>query len=426
MIKLTDNLEINKPAPADDRLGVFASVAEANQYIHIDRRFLGLKVLIDNAGTAEEYWYQDGITDGDLVAYSAGGGGGATWGSITGTLSNQTDLQTELDSINGNVTTIQGDITTIQGQISTINSTAVFDGDTAGGDLSGTYPSPSVHRVHGIDFQSGNPSAGDVWIFGGSPAKWQHQGLTNSEIPSGIDASKIANGNVSNTEFQYLDGVTSAIQNQIDGKVTSNGAITGSTRTKITYDSKGLVTAGADLSASDVPSLDASKITSGTFASARIPQVSRPVIRIVTPSTAGNSTTNEINITSITIPANSLIAGDIIRIGAFYSFGSAGGTKTPRIRLGLNSTAGNPLYSPSAIGASVTNNQVEVLAIVTSSTNLRIVPSSTTSGLGTGTGALTNNTIDLSQPISFSFNIQKAVAADTAILEFAWIEILTS
>jgi hypothetical protein len=76
MIKLTDNLQINKPAPADDRLGVFASVAEANSYIHEDRRFLGLKVLIDNAGTAEEYWYESGITDGDLVIYSSGGGGG--------------------------------------------------------------------------------------------------------------------------------------------------------------------------------------------------------------------------------------------------------------------------------------------------------------------------------------------------------------
>jgi hypothetical protein len=35
-----------------------------------------------------------------------------------------------------------------------------------------------------------------------------------------IDASKIANGNVSNTEFQYLDGVTSAIQTQLDAALT--------------------------------------------------------------------------------------------------------------------------------------------------------------------------------------------------------------
>jgi hypothetical protein len=56
--------------------------------------------------------------------------------------------------------------------------------------------------------------------------------------------------------------------------VAKNTAITGATKCKITYDSKGLVTAGADLTASDIPSLAASKITSETFADARIASAS--------------------------------------------------------------------------------------------------------------------------------------------------------
>ena len=40
---------------------------------------------------------------------------------------------------------------------------------------------------------------------------------------AGIDATKIADGSVSNTEFQYLNGVTSALQTQIDGKQASLG-----------------------------------------------------------------------------------------------------------------------------------------------------------------------------------------------------------
>jgi recombinational DNA repair protein RecR len=49
-----------------------------------------------------------------------------------------------------------------------------------------------------------------------------------SYVQSGItalDASKIANGNVSNTEFQYLDGVTSAIQTQLNTKAEKSFAI---------------------------------------------------------------------------------------------------------------------------------------------------------------------------------------------------------
>lgn len=69
---------------------------------------------------------------------------------------------------------------------------------------------------------------------------------------SALDAAKIADGTVSNTEFQYLNGVTSGVQGQIDGKVDENAAITGATKTKVTYDAKGLVTAGADATTADI------------------------------------------------------------------------------------------------------------------------------------------------------------------------------
>lgn len=45
--------------------------------------------------------------------------------------------------------------------------------------------------------------------------------ITNAKVASGIDAVKIADGSVSNTEFQYLDGVTSSIQTQLNGKVAT-------------------------------------------------------------------------------------------------------------------------------------------------------------------------------------------------------------
>ena len=51
---------------------------------------------------------------------------------------------------------------------------------------------------------------------------------TNNSIPTGIAATKIADGTISDTEFQYLNGVSSAIQTQLDAK---QATITGSAST---------------------------------------------------------------------------------------------------------------------------------------------------------------------------------------------------
>lgn len=51
---------------------------------------------------------------------------------------------------------------------------------------------------------------------------------TNDAIPTGIGATKIADGSVSDAEFQYLNGVTSAIQTQLNAK---QATITGSAST---------------------------------------------------------------------------------------------------------------------------------------------------------------------------------------------------
>lgn len=45
-------------------------------------------------------------------------------------------------------------------------------------------------------------------------------------LSTGIDPVKLANGSVSATEFQYLDGVTSSIQSQIDSKQSLDGDLT--------------------------------------------------------------------------------------------------------------------------------------------------------------------------------------------------------
>lgn len=66
-------------------------------------------------------------------------------------------------------------------------------------------------------------------------------------------------GNVDNTSDANKP-ISNATQAALNNKVDKNAAITGATKTKITYDSKGLVTGGADLVEADIPALSQSKI----------------------------------------------------------------------------------------------------------------------------------------------------------------------
>jgi hypothetical protein len=49
---------------------------------------------------------------------------------------------------------------------------------------------------------------------------------TNDSIPTGINAAKLADGTVSNTELQYINSVSSNVQTQIDAKITTSDNLT--------------------------------------------------------------------------------------------------------------------------------------------------------------------------------------------------------
>ena len=93
------------------------------------------------------------------------------------------------------------------------------------GTIYGTISSSSfsTNTTVNVTWDSGNLSNEAITnVYVGALSK------TNDSIPTGISATKIADGTISDTEFQYLNGVSSSIQTQLDAK---NATITGSAST---------------------------------------------------------------------------------------------------------------------------------------------------------------------------------------------------
>ena len=117
-----------------------------------------------------------------------GGGGAAIWSGITGTLSNQTDLQTVLDA--------KAPSSGISP--SAISGTAVITTDSrlsdsrtptgaASGDLSGTYPAPEVIKLRGYSVSLTSPSDNQAILFNSTATAFQNSTLTIGTI-SGLSA----------------------------------------------------------------------------------------------------------------------------------------------------------------------------------------------------------------------------------------------
>jgi hypothetical protein len=546
MINITDNFRVNKPAPIDDRLGPFVSTASALSSIEIDRRHIGLTVIIDDGTGAVEYWFKDGVTNGDLESKASGGPGatptlaqvldegnqadeniellndsevrfGAGGGILLdngsrlreGTIDAGTggskgiaqicgvgyELKWEAGSeyvMNGNGDQIRevrykfGITPTATDDVTkgfTVGSRWVLDnGDVyvcsdatataAVWELAGLVPYTGAtqdvdlgthdlytNKVYLLDEPNGNHGSlhytdGDFHIedadghkllviedgfiqlhltdsiqsnlFTSGLTQTRDHYLPNASgtiaLTSDITKDAVGLGNVNNTSDANKP-ISTATQTALDLKAPINNPTFTGTVGGITKSMVGL--GSVDNTADASKTFTAAQITSGVFDKARIPKVTFPTVHFSGSTLAGNFGNGvEGVIQTLSIPANTLASGDIIRLGFMYSFSANVGTKSPRIRFGSNTTTGNSIYIPASQGATITNIQGELFMIVTSSTNLRIWSTATVAGFGTTTSALTNNTIDLTQPIPFSFNINKATGTDTAILESVFIEIL--
>ncbi|WP_290942920.1 hypothetical protein [Hyphomonas sp.] len=144
--------------------------------------------------------------------------------------------------------TIAGaDVTSIYHTGRRIKITATTPGTIFGTIASSSF---STNTTVNVTFDSGslsNEAISNVYIAALSK--------TNDSIPTGISATKIADGSISDTEFQYLNGVSSAIQTQLDAK---QATITGGATTIATSD----LTASRALASSSSGKVEVSSVTS--------------------------------------------------------------------------------------------------------------------------------------------------------------------
>jgi len=174
------------------------------------------------------------------------------WGGITGTLSSQTDLQSELD---GKEDTITGAATTITGTDLTA-SRALTSSATGKVEVS-AVTSTELGYLDGVTSAIQTQIDGKEDTITGAATTITSSDLTASRAVTSSATGKIEVSSVTSTELGYVSGVTSAIQTQIDGKqATITGAATTIDDTDLTA-SRALVSDGSGkVAVSDVTSTE--------------------------------------------------------------------------------------------------------------------------------------------------------------------------
>lgn len=165
--------------------------------------------------------------------------------------------------------------------------------------------------------------------------------------------------------------ISTATQAALDTKVDENASIVAATKTKITYDAKGLVTAGADLSASDMPTgINAANISSGLISNAEFDYLNGLTDNI---QTQFNGKQQTLTLTTIGTSGAATLVGGTLNIPQ-YSGGGASGVS--QIVAGTNVTispvGGTGVVTINATGGggggTVTN--VSALTLGTTGTDL--------------------------------------------------------
>lgn len=149
------------------------------------------------------------------------------------------------EEVDNKVASAVGSVYKMKGSVDNATALTALTGVVIGD----VYNVAAAGTLNGEAFEAGSNFVAIKAGAGNQTGIWDKLGGT-------IDLSAYAK----KTEVPTLTAFN-GLTTTVNGKVTANANITAGTKCKITYDAKGLVTAGADLTASDIPTLAISKIS---------------------------------------------------------------------------------------------------------------------------------------------------------------------
>jgi hypothetical protein len=194
------------------------------------------------------------------------------------------------------------------------------------------------------DVQAQSPNNKDSIFFDSADSQWKARAVSATDIDA----------NVSNTEFSYLNGVTSAIQTQLDGKqATLTNPVTGTgTNNEIAaFNSTGSTI--TSLSTSTYPSLTELSYVKGVTSAIQT-QFGLTTVAYTAPvaSITSGGSAAETTIQTLTVPAGAFKSGDQILLTLW-------GTRTTGASSGVNSTLTTRItnISGATVIATVTGNR---------------------------------------------------------------------
>lgn len=149
------------------------------------------------------------------------------------------------DEVDAKVSTAVGSVYKMKGSVDNVTELKALK-NVVVGDV---YNVVAADTLNGETFEAGSNFVAIKAGLGNQEEMWDKLGGT-------IDLSTYAKKSEVPTLTAFNNLTTT-----VNGKVTANANITAGTKCKITYDAKGLVTAGANLEESDIPTLATSKIS---------------------------------------------------------------------------------------------------------------------------------------------------------------------